>query len=228
MSNSTLKWIAIISMLVDHMGAVLFPQVIVFRAIGRLAFPIFAFLITEGFIHTQNINKYIMRLGVFALVSEIPFNLAFYGRWFYLGHQNIFVTLFLGLLAITLYEKYRVVDKQKADGYLFLMLFGAFIINSDYSIFGVLMIFVFYIFKKDFKKIVIWNVIIVLSMVLPNWAANAFILNPWLILQLGALVSLYIIHLYNGKKGKQIKYLFYMFYPVHLIFLYIASLNFFF
>ena len=78
----TLKCIAIISMLIDHIGMVLFPEQLIFRMIGRLAFPIFAYVLVEGFFYTKNINKYLLRLGVFAIVSEVPFDLAYSGKWF--------------------------------------------------------------------------------------------------------------------------------------------------
>ncbi len=96
MSSFQLKMIAVITMLIDHIGAVIFPDIIVLRIIGRLAFPLFAFLITEGYRHTSNFNRYLGRLFIFAIISQYPFWLAF---GFDAG-LNIFSTLFLGLIAI--------------------------------------------------------------------------------------------------------------------------------
>jgi len=115
-SGSTLKWIAIITMLIDHIAASFYimyietnnltgaPVVIyeVMRCIGRIAFPIFIFLLIEGFTHTRNVGKYMLRLFLFALISEVPFDLAFMHEWYYPEYQNVFFTLFLGLLSIWL------------------------------------------------------------------------------------------------------------------------------
>ena len=126
LSTFTLKLIAIITMVIDHTGAIFFPDQMWLRAIGRIAFPIFVFLLVEGLFNTSNIKKYLTRLGIFALISEIPFDMAFYKARFgvdfltdlkgatqdmqildlfirrLIKHQNIFFTLFLGLLAIYL------------------------------------------------------------------------------------------------------------------------------
>ncbi|TCK97766.1 TraX protein [Natranaerovirga hydrolytica] len=223
MSSTTLKYIAILSMFIDHIGAILFPEIIGFRIIGRLAFPIFAFLLTEGFIHTKNIKRYTLRLVFFAIISEIPFNMAFYNRLFYMGHLNIFFTLLLGLVSLILFEKYK--DKKNLVGSLcvYMVMIIGLLLNVDYSIYGVLMIFVFYYFRYEYKKIVIYigaiNTIIALS----SFSIN---MNLQSLIQLFAIVSLAVIALYNGQKGKQIQYFFYIFYPLHLMILYGAALFF--
>ena len=98
----TLKMIAIIAMFIDHLGAVIFPEYIELRIIGRIAFPIFAYTLVEGFVYTHDVFKYMKRLGVLALLSEIPFDLAFFGTPLEFGHQNVFFTLFLGILMLYL------------------------------------------------------------------------------------------------------------------------------
>ena len=112
MSGTTLKWIAVISMLIDHTAEVLinhnaaltdpiWAQIyVLMRGIGRIAFPIYAFLLVEGFLHTRDVKKYLARMLTFAVVSEIPFDLAVFHTPFYWGYQNVFFTLFLGLLAL--------------------------------------------------------------------------------------------------------------------------------
>jgi hypothetical protein len=219
MSRHTLKWIAIITMFIDHMGAILFPNVIVFRLIGRLAFPIFAFLITEGFLHTGNMNKYLLRLGLFALISEIPFDFAFNGQIIEFQHQNVFFTLFLGLVAIAIYDKLKDKHKLIAGFNILLFVFIAEFMRTDYSMFGILMIFVFYYFKEDFKDVVYYITYINLLMVLGTWAANNYRSNPWLFIQAMGPFALFFINRYNGEGGKGPKYLFYAFYPLHLLLL---------
>ena len=105
----TLKWIAIVSMLIDHMGAILFPQYIEMRIVGRLAFPIYCFLLAEGAVHTSNIRRYEIRLLAFACLSDIPFDLAFFGG-VTLEHQNVFFTLLLGVLVIEQFQKHEGID----------------------------------------------------------------------------------------------------------------------
>jgi len=105
MTNTNLKIIAIISMLIDHVGAVLFPEVLALRIIGRLAFPIFCFLIVEGYFHTKDLKKYITRLGIFAIIAEVPFDLAFHDTILEFTYQNVFFTLAIGLVAVYLYDK---------------------------------------------------------------------------------------------------------------------------
>lgn len=99
-TGSTLKIIAIVTMLIDHTAAVLLHNNMIMRAIGRIAFPIFIFLLIEGAIHTKSKLKYALRLSLFALLSEIPFDLAFNGGAFYFGYQNVFFTLAIGMFMI--------------------------------------------------------------------------------------------------------------------------------
>ena len=97
LTSFQLKWIAIFSMAVDHTGALLFPEAMWMRGIGRLAFPIFAFLLAEGYYHTHDVKRYLLRLWLFALISEIPYDLAFQGTLLESGSQNVFFTLGLSL-----------------------------------------------------------------------------------------------------------------------------------
>ncbi len=209
MNGLTLKCIAVVSMLIDHVGAVLFPQYRWMRAIGRIAFPIYCFLLVEGYSHTRNVKKYLLRLGLFALISEIPFNLAFSGVWIDPDGTNVFFTLFLGLLAIHGCE----FVKKKWEKYSLLGI-GSFVVcgvvaevvlDTDYGAWGILLIFILY----EFKDQKIWEV--VFSGVV-FWCMTK--------IELFGLLAFIPIFLYNGKRGPNppaLKIGFYLFYPVHLL-----------
>jgi hypothetical protein len=201
-------------MLIDHIAAVFVPSDtllwLIMRSIGRLAFPIFVFLIVEGFHHTSDVKKYLMRLGAFALISEIPFDLAFYGKVLEGTHQNVFFTLFLGLLLITLmslvekkFQK-KVFVSNLLDGLLTLAFCTiALLLRTDYNFAGILLIVAFYLFRGS-KPIITLALVIV----------TATILGSINILATFAMIP---IAFYNGQKGKNIKFVFYIFYPAHLI-----------
>ncbi len=199
-----LKCIAILSMAIDHIGAVFFPDVILLRGIGRLAFPIFSFLLAEGFFHTGDLRRYLLRLGVFALLSEIPYDLAFHGTVLEFGHQNVFFTL-----AASLFVLYGMKKVQEESLKVLILLGGMGIcewFGTDYGFLGVLLPVIYAQFRDRFRlKLILgafWN----------------FLWQPG-IQYLGALAALPIA-LYNGERGRKMKYLFYLFYPVHLLVLY--------
>lgn len=220
MNSIRLKWIAIITMLIDHVAAVLLPQTspawLVMRVIGRLAFPIFVFLLVEGFHHTKDVNKYLIRLGIFALLSEVPFDLAFYGKVLELEHQNIFFTLFLGLACIYLMslveKKYgkNAVTTNVLNGVVTLTFCViAFLLRTDYNFAGILLISAFYLFRGN-KLLQTFTLFFV----------SAFILGS---ISVFATLAIIPIAFYNGEKGKSMKYFFYCFYPAHLLIL--AGIN---
>lgn len=106
-SSCALHIIAMTCMLSDHMWATLFPYVDILTCIGRVAFPIFAFMIVEGFYHTSNFRRYLCRMLIFAVISEVPFDLVSGGTMLYLFHQNVLWTFLIGLLLIALIDKVR-------------------------------------------------------------------------------------------------------------------------
>lgn len=218
LSGSTLKIIAIVSMLVDHTAYVISLwsyhatlHYIMRSLIGRIAFPLFCFLLVEGFYHTKNVRTYWIRLGVFALISEIPYDLLFTGQPLNLAKQNVFFTLWIGMLVLFLLERLK---KQKnlilKSGFSFLVIFSgcmtAWILKSDYGYMGILLITGYYICSG-------------------NMAGNMVVTIVFNIFkeQIGGILSLPLIALYNGKKGLRLKYIFYIFYPLHLILLYLID-----
>jgi len=197
----TLKMIAAVTMLIDHTGYIFFPQYVFLRIIGRIAFPIFAFLIVEGFMHTRNVKKYIYRMIAFALITEIPFDFAFYGtvNW---GHQNVLITFTLALLALYIDRQYsRKVGIAAAFGLALLAEF----IGSDYGMFGVIVVMMFY-----------WNYDRFYNKLIFGTATLTLLVSSYQIFDVMAMIP---IGLYNGKKGIGVKYFFYVFYPGHLLIL---------
>lgn len=210
LSGSSLKIFAIVIMLIDHIGAILLPQYHFLRYIGRLAFPIFCFLLVEGFFHTRDIKKYALRLGLFALISEIPFDLALSNVPFNLLYQNVFFTLFIGLLVLIGFEKFK--DKLFLR-YMILVLgmLLAEVCHVDYGCFGIIMIVLFYFYSIHNNLIVLTLGVLFFSILS---GGSEFLCT----------FSIIPISLYNGKRGISLKYLFYAFYPVHLLILYLISL----
>ena len=208
LSSFQLKVIAIITMTIDHTGITLLRGTQYYdicRNIGRLAFPIFCFLITEGFTKTRDVKKYALRLLIFACISEIPFNYMLDGRWFSFKHQNVFFTLLLGLLLIWWYSYFNLKNRY------YIALAGvpafmavAYLLKTDYSWWGVMLIFLFYAFKD---KLLYAAGFTGASMLLYGGREKY------------AVFSLVPIMLYNGKKGHSIKYFFYAYYPLHIIIL---------
>ena len=226
MDAFVLKIIAIVSMVFDHSGYLIFNgDTSYFNYIGRLAFPIFAFQIAEGYIHTKNFKKYAIRLGIFALISQIPFWLFTHyvvGEGFTL---NVLFTLLLGLLAIYAYDK----SPNKFLGILMSISIGLFAywIKADYQFYGVAIIVLFYILRNhkyamagSFIAATIANYAVKTYNSVSSFGQYAEIYKVYGILCASTILSILLILLYNGKKGKDTKHLLYVFYPLHLLLLY--------
>lgn len=219
MTSFGLKIIALITMLFDHCGYIFLNKISFMNIIGKLAFPIFAFQISEGYVHTKNLKLYFFRLFIFAIVSQIPFTLFLSS----LGNTalilNIFFTLLLGLLAIFAYDK----TQNKPLGLLFVILIISLaqLIKCDYGWFGVTIIFLFYLFKD---KKTFMNLSFILAVIVKYLISYLKVNSTWdIYFAISTCLSLIFINLYNGKKGKNIKYLLYIFYPLHLIILYLIK-----
>ena len=225
LSNFDLKLIAIITMTIDHIGVVFgTPFYNFLRAVGRLSFPIFAFLLTEGYVHTKSFSKYFLRLLVLALISEVIYDYVFYGSFIYLGANNIFFTLALGLLTLFLLDKSKILIKRffkdKADLFIILPitylliivimgLIGEFLCFS-YGMLGIFVISFFCLFKNNFPLVVI------------SVSLSTLILGEGI--QYISLFSLILIYFYNKKLGKNCKLLFYLYYPLHILVLGLVKL----
>lgn len=216
-----LKVFACLIMLIDHIGAIFFPEFYLLRIIGRLAFPIFAWMITNGYQYTSNRVRYLTRLGVFALISQVPFSLAFQQGMF--NHLNIFFTLALGLIAIHCYE---IIESKHGKAAAVLgIAFVAELLHTDYGLYGVATIALFWIYRQDFRGLVRMQVFINVTMALP--ALLIAISGDWSALlgtmQAASLLSLLLIRQYNGRLGPKVRYAFYAFYPGHLLVLYLIA-----
>ena len=216
MSSFVLKIIAIITMFIDHIGYGIFGQFSFLNYIGRIAFPIFAFQISEGYLHSKNLKKYFLRLFIFAIVSQIPFMIfsKIFSNDFTL---NIFFTLLLGLVSIYIYDK----CKYKTIG-IILAISIEFLANSmhcDYGFYGIAIIFLFYIFKNNILKSSIAFIIATTIKYLILMIKSGFY-NVYTHLLICTLIPIIFISLYNGKKGKDTKYFLYLFYPIHLLLIY--------
>lgn len=220
MTAFTLKMIALVSMCIDHLGYFLYKGLSNFNYIGRLAFPIFAYQITEGYEHTRDLKKYFLRLFLFSLISQIPFMLFLQSVNISPMRLNIFFTLFLGLLCILVYDKFK--HKLASIALIALIAVLGELLRVDYGYWGVLLIFVFYLCKNN-KLLMAFAF---LGMCLIEYFYGIFInfnLTSAL-LCLFTFLSIVPILLYNGKLGLKTKRLLYVFYPGHLLVLWIASL----
>ena len=231
-SSNILKTMAIFFMLLDHLWATIIPGNQWMTNVGRLAFPIFAFLIVEGFTHTSDLKKYIKRLFIFALISEIPFNLIYTGSWVFPFHQNVLFTLLLGLLCINEIDKLKNDKSFKNILKVVLKVVGFFLIGIvgfvDYGFTGILTIIVFYIFR-NFKFAWCGQLISLILLYIVFFKGQSVVLNIfnfeyYLPLQSVGIFALIPIWLYNGEKGinsKKLQYMFYWFYPVHMLVIYL-------
>ena len=218
LSGSALKTIAMVCMLIDHITLVLLSRYTVtllhiggvrvtlyglLHGIGRLAFPIFAFLLTEGFVYTSNRKRYGIRLLIFALISEIPWNLEHTGTFLY-EKQNVFFTLFLGYVALCTCEHYQGQIKKQILS-VFLLYLTVLLAKADYGLTGFGFIIMVYALREQ--------------KLLQALIGSCFLSSTW-----KAGLAFIPINLYNGKRGfirtPAMKFLYYAIYPVHILILY--------
>ncbi len=230
LTSFALHIMAMVFMIFDHLWGVFATDGYLWMTcIGRLTYPIFAFMIVEGYFHTKNLKKYVLRLLIFALMSEIPFNLVMSSSWIAPLHQNVLWTFLIGILLIFLNEK----ANKKALWVRILVFIGTALLGCllgiitfvDYNHGGVLIILMFYVFRER-KWWALLGQIVCLYFISVEVISGQFIPIELfgktfeLVVQSFCVLALIPIWLYQGKQGpynKAIRYLYYGFYPTHLL-----------
>ena len=215
LDGTALKLIAMASMVLDHVGDNFFPDQVWMRVLGRIAMPVFAFCISEGFAHTHDKQRYLLRMGIFSLVSEVPFDLVTAGVPLESSHQNIMATFFWAILGLMLFERITgegAPKSREAAGFIMLAVFAmlSVLLGLDYNMLGCGLIFVFYLLRGKGLEI--------------EAAAGAVyhaLLRNMGIYWFGLLGFLPILS-YNGQRGRGLKWLFYLFYPGHLLLIWLV------
>ncbi len=220
-----LRVLALTLMLLDHMWITVIPGNDWMTFAGRLAFPIFAFQISEGYFHTSNFKRYALRLLVFAVISEIPFNLMIASSVVYPFHQNVMFTLLLGLLGIRAMDRARQNGGWwKALGVVLLVMAGGMFGFVDYGYHGVLTVLAFGVLRgfPGAKALQLPAMLLIHGVLMEG---RVFSVGPLEIpMQCLAVLALIPIWLYNGEKGprnKVLQYGSYVFYPAHMLVLYL-------
>ena len=224
----SLRLLAIAFMVLDHLWAAVVPGNLWMTCAGRLAFPIFAFQLCEGYRHTGDFRRYCLRLLLFALLSEIPFNLFYAGSVIFPFHQNVMFTLLLGLLAIRQADMLRREQgiKRKSLRCLALLLIfaGGVVFFLDYGLMGVMTVLCFFVFRDyrlfQLAAMAVLNIFAFEGQTIP---VSLFGLACDFPIQGFALLALPLIWLYNGQKGpggKGLRLFWYIFYPLHMLALY--------
>ena len=211
-------------MISDHIGDSILGRFSFLNLIGRISFPIFAFQTMQGYINTKNLKKHMIKLLIFACISQIPFML-FLSTFTTNIYLNVLFTFLLGICALYIYDKCN----NKVLGFLFVIIISiiAYFIKVDYGAFGILLIFVFYFFYKNnnikHNKLLMSISIVLLCVIhyLPNIFKSPSLICTYLSLITFTSLSLVFILFYNNKEGPKLKYFFYIFYPLHLLILYL-------
>lgn len=257
LTGNSLKVIAVLTMVIDHICKIVFQWLLSnywgvmvdngqmsweqfqqidnfirfdLQSVGTIAFPLFCFLLAEGFRYTRDKKRYIGLMFIFALISEIPFDIGFFSEYsqmegtfpFYLKYQNVFFTLFLGLLTLACLERLSCKSEIRTDKIKSVILqvicvavlaLVAELIRCDYGMQGILYIAAFYVCRNH-------RIYQVLLFLLAYMGATGN--QP----PLCTLLACLIILLYNGKRGKlKLKYFFYAFYPAHILVLYLIQIG---
>lgn len=221
LNNNQLKIIALIAMSCDHVGKQLFPEVAILQIIGRLAFPIFAYMIAEGCVYTKNLKKYFGMTASVAILCQVIYFVAMKSLY-----MCVMVTFSLSIVLIAIIK-----EAQKRKSALWWCLFSVAVVVTfflctilpnlptgtdyyvDYGMLGVMMPVVIYVYKDRVAKLAVTSLMLVL---LGQYLGGI----QWL-----GLLAVPLLALYNGKRGKlRLKYLFYVYYPVHLGAIYLISL----
>jgi len=224
LNRNQLKYIAIITMVIDHLAFLFIPSTTLLykicRIIGKLTAPIMCYFLAEGYNYTSSKTKYGIRLLTFAIISQFAFSLTFFNKWFVFNFNMIF-TLFLCFVVLLSYEKI----KNKLIRWISILCLIFLSYFCDWGIFAPLWVLSFYIFngRRSFQ-IVSYYIVTICSIVIKNIIISNY---NWtnILIQLGLFLFIPMLFIYNGKKGKISqfnKWFFYIFYPLHLLILHFA------
>ena len=217
LSSFALRALALLAMLFDHAGLALFPSSGIFRCIGRMAFPLYCFLLVQGFVHTKNLRAYFRRLLLLAILSEIPFDLLIFGRISSSMEQNVLFSLLFGLMALT---ACRMLESRPVQALLVCVTLAtsAMALRLSYGWLSVVLCLVLYLFRERRLFVVLGTagtlLLYTLSLLLSGVKLS------WVLVSLCALFSLIPILLYSGRPGPRppaLTFLFYVSYPAHLL-----------
>ena len=212
LSGSALKLIAMAAMVIDHVALIFFcnnPEhsttYELMRTIGRISYPVFAFLVVEGYLHTHDFGRYAKRLLYFAIISEIPWQLINHD-----GSHNVLFTLLASLFVLYLIEHWRTKDRNIVLLFLFTGILLTYY-RTDYEWRGLLLILLFYLFRKQYALLTLSGLL-----VMSFYGMT------------GTLLAFGVLNTYNGNRGfihgPHNKYLIYLFYPCHLMVLWILRI----
>lgn len=224
MSSFLLRLTALVCMFVDHAGLALFPHLGIFRCVGRLAFPIYCFLLVQGFIHARSIRRYSIRLLLLALVSEIPFDLLIFGRPGVFAEQNVAFSL---LLALCTLQTLRLCKKDPVQCLLIVLTLAvcSMALRVSFGWLGIALCLVFYLTQDRPLRMSLYaggTLLAYTSTLLFSGVAHS-----WVLVSLCSLFALPILLLYSGKPGTRaalLSFLFYAAYPLHLLALYLIRI----
>ena len=227
LTSGQLKMIAMGTMFIDHAAAAIIfgsglnemsPLVenigIAMRLVGRMAFPLYAFLLVQGFMWTRDWSRYVTRMSVFALISEIPFNLMVAGEIWYSRAQNTIVTLLIGLICMKMLEAVsenksgfggKILGISLAVWTIAAAMFAAELLRTDYGALGVLLIVVLYTFRHRPSELVVAGCLATALI----YGFSMEVLLAW--------IAFFFISRYNGERGRKLGLMPYVFYPVHLL-----------
>lgn len=220
MTSFEIKLVAVLTMIVDHIGLYVFPQLYYLRIIGRLSYPLFAWSISNGAVHTKNINLYLVRLLAFSFISQIPYVLLSKEAGIYPIGLNVFFTLFLGLMCIKIWKSEQ--SKALKITEIVSIVFSGQLANVSYGAIGILSILFFYIFEGNLKLTFLSQFFLYVVIRFGLIMAGVYKITCLSILQPTAVFSILLINKYNNKQGVKAKYIFYLFYPLHLLLFYLC------
>ncbi len=219
LDTNFLKLVAIITMTADHIGKIFFPDNMILGILGRIAFPLFAYCIVVGCLYTHNLKKYILRLAVFAAVSQPFFGLAFHPSWEEFWQEylsaNIFFTLIAGVLAVN-----AVMNIKKNWWMLIVPVAMELLIGLDYGVYGIVLMMIFYLCRG--KSWLSALLVTAWTMWWTGFGDYLYIGPVGLDKQAFALLALPLIYTHTEFNPKIHKYFFYAFYPAHLLLLFIV------